>query len=180
MTNETKPVQTVQLLNTPQDQLLKPLAVESKFLEGELIYLCANDGQAKKCEQEGIVAYTPEEVTILRKQFRTMPMEDYVQYLRSVHEIKKSFPGSRVKDSNDSPPDYPVLEMWIEEGGKKTILFSKRLLPPYSLEENAGNDQSKIRQEKQGRELVADGEEWEQASFAWSHNRDDKDGGRSE
>ena len=75
---------------------MEPLAVESRFLEGEIIYLCANERQAKECEGQGKVAYTPDEVAILNVKFKTMPQEVYVKHLRAVHETKKQFPRSRV------------------------------------------------------------------------------------
>ena len=85
------------LLNTPQRRLLRPLAVESHFLKGEFIYLCANEDQARECEREGKVAYTPDETAILKTKFETIPPDDYIKHLRAVHETKKTFPGSRVK-----------------------------------------------------------------------------------
>jgi hypothetical protein len=94
--HEPIPALSANLLNMTQTQLPAPLAVESRFLEGEIIYLCANEGQAKECENQGKVAYTPDEVRILRAKFKTLPLEDYVKHLRMIHETKKQFPGSRV------------------------------------------------------------------------------------
>jgi hypothetical protein len=91
------PIQYAKLLNMPQKELLEPLPIESRFLGGEIMYLCANEDQAKECEIQGKVAYIPEEVQILKTKFKTMSLDEYIQHLRAVHETKKTFPGSRVK-----------------------------------------------------------------------------------
>jgi hypothetical protein len=71
--------------------------------------------------------------------------------------------------------NYPVLEMWTEEDGKKTVLFSERILPVCSHKENAGIDESQMRQEKTERNKTKENEEGKQESFAWLHSRNDKD-----
>ena len=97
VTNEAPPALSANLLNMTQNQLLAPLAVESRLLEGEIIYLCANEDQAQKCQDQGKVAYTPDEVAILKVKFKTMPLENYLKHLIAVHETKKRFPGTRVE-----------------------------------------------------------------------------------
>jgi hypothetical protein len=97
MSSQNYSSQSANLLNTPQKDLLEPLPLESLFLSGEIMYLCANEEQAKECESHGQVAYTPDEVRILKAKFKTLPLEDYVKHLRAVHETKKTFPGVRVE-----------------------------------------------------------------------------------
>jgi hypothetical protein len=87
--------QSANLLNTPQNELLEPLLIESSFLSNEIVYLCANEGQAKKCESRSKVAYTPDEVRILKAKDKTLLLQDYLKHLRAVHEIKKKLPGAR-------------------------------------------------------------------------------------
>ena len=79
--------------------------------------------------------------------------------------------------------NYPVFEMSVEEeDGKKTVLFSDRILPVYACSRgrNTGTDDSKLWQEKIQRNTAKRGEEKKQQSFVWSNSRNGKDGKSSE
>lgn len=84
------------ILNTPVSELRAPLSIESNFLEGEIIFLCANEEQALKVEAEGKVAYGPEEVAILLNRFNFIEKEEWASYLKSIHMVKRTFEGSKV------------------------------------------------------------------------------------
>jgi hypothetical protein len=74
--------------------------------------------------------------------------------------------------------NYPVFEMWVEDGdGKKTVLFSDRILPAPACFHagNTGTDDSKMWQEKIERKTAKKKGEAEQESFTWLHSRDDRD-----
>lgn len=84
------------LLSTPISELKRPLAVDSKIL-GEIIYLVADERMAKEVEAQGKVAYLPEEVKALLRQFREMETGDWMVFLKTLHNAKKTFLEARIQ-----------------------------------------------------------------------------------
>jgi hypothetical protein len=84
------------LLSIPIRELRKPLAVYSQILD-EVIYLVANEEMARQVEAEGKVAYIPEEITALDRASKTRSQEEWIDFLKKMHLVKKMFMGSRIQ-----------------------------------------------------------------------------------
>ncbi len=84
------------LLDTPQGKLKDPLLIESERLGGERVYLVANEAQAQEIEKKGEVPYLPEEIRALLALSTVMNEGSRKDYLLKIHEVKKTFPGSRI------------------------------------------------------------------------------------
>lgn len=84
------------LLNTPIRNLKKPLAVQSQILD-EVIYLVPNEEMARQIEDEGKVAYTPEEIMALSRASKDRDREEWIDFLKKMQLVKKIFMGSRIQ-----------------------------------------------------------------------------------
>lgn len=84
------------LLNTPIQNLKKPLAVHSQILD-EVIYLVPNEAMAKEVEAMGGVAYKPDEIKVLSGKSKTMGREEWIELLKIIHHTKRIFLGSSVQ-----------------------------------------------------------------------------------
>ncbi len=83
------------LLNIPVSDLKEPLALYSRILN-EVIYLYANELMSKEVEEKGFVAYLPEELAILCRKSKTVGWWEWVDFLRMLHHIKKTFLGAKI------------------------------------------------------------------------------------
>ena len=87
---------TEALLNTPIHGLKEPLAVHSQILD-EVIYLVANEVMAGRIEDEGKIAYTSVEITALSRASKDKDRDEWIDFLKKMHMVKKTFLGSRIQ-----------------------------------------------------------------------------------
>lgn len=83
-------------LNIPVRELKESLPVHSQILD-EVIYLVPNEEMARHVEDEGKVAYTPEEIAVLSRKSKTMDWGEWVDFLKMLHHTKKTFLSSRIQ-----------------------------------------------------------------------------------
>jgi hypothetical protein len=79
---------------------MKPTLIHSKILN-ETIYLSETEIQGKIC-------YSEKEIKFLRACEKNMTPEVYAEYLRKIHLVKKTFPGSKIEDVKRSAPESEV------------------------------------------------------------------------
>jgi hypothetical protein len=74
----------------------KPIAIESRHLDGKVVYLAANEEMAAEAEGGGLVGFTRGEITIMTDLERSMGKDEWILCLKAVCQTKKVFEGSRV------------------------------------------------------------------------------------
>jgi len=80
------------LLDFRVSEIRAPLEVRSTIL-GETIWMVANDQQAAEVQAKGGVAYSPEEVAILKELAATVPPAVWADRLKLIHRAKVEFQG---------------------------------------------------------------------------------------
>ena len=88
------------LPQTPLTEIKKPILIESGYLN-DTFYLVGNKDQAEVIEQGGGVCYLPEEIGTLLVNSNGMDEETLKGYLTKVHQVKKTFEGSRIKNHRE-------------------------------------------------------------------------------
>jgi hypothetical protein len=83
-------------LDTRTRILEKTLIIHSQTLD-EFVCLVSNEEMARRVEDEGMIAYTPEEITILSRASKTKNQEEWIDFLKKMHMVKKTFSGSRIQ-----------------------------------------------------------------------------------
>lgn len=81
---------------TPGSLFNKPIAIESRHLDGAVVYLVQDEIMASEAEKQGLIAFTTEEIRVMGALERSMNREQWVSHLKAVYQTKKVFEGSRV------------------------------------------------------------------------------------
>ncbi len=84
------------LLDTPIRGLKRPLTLHSQFLD-EVIYLVTNEEMARRVEDQERVAYTTEEIRVLSRASKERDREEWIDFLKRMQLVKKTFLGSRIQ-----------------------------------------------------------------------------------
>ncbi len=81
---------------TPGSLFNKPIAIESRYLDGSMVYLVPNEIMASEIEKQGLIVFTPQEISIMKKLERSMSKEQWISHLKAIFQTKKAFGGPRV------------------------------------------------------------------------------------
>ena len=81
----------------PTDPLFdKHIAIESRHLDGEAVYLAPNEKMASEVEKKGLIAFTPQEINVMSDLERSMGKDEWISHLKAVFQTKKMFEGTRI------------------------------------------------------------------------------------
>jgi hypothetical protein len=74
----------------------RPISIESRHLDGAIVYLVRDDEMASEVERKGLVAFTKAEIRAMAATERSMEKEEWISYLKAIYQTKKEFEGAKV------------------------------------------------------------------------------------